>query len=297
MESRGVIHRLGAAALGAASIPIIGRGNAQRLDDVPTAEREAARIQRSRRAPRCTCCARRSSSTRTRSSGTSNTKKFTEQTGIEVQVDFVSWEDLRPQTRGGRQHRRRPRHRRRLRLRPAHLCRQAGRRDRPRRLSRRRNTAAGTTSPSCTARKWKSKNDWIALPIGGGTGPTRVSQAPGSTRPATTSIPNDLDKFLDLCQKLKKTGHPCGMSLGHALGDANGYREWLLWSHDAFVVDENGKVALDPKETIDALKYATELQKTMIPGTLSWNDVGNNKAYAAGDIGLTFNGVSIYYAC
>ncbi len=61
------------------------------------------------------------------------------------------------------------------------------------------------------------------------------------------------------------------------------------------MVDENGKIALDSKETIDALKYATELQKTMIPGTLTWNDAGNNKAYAAGQIGLTFNGVSIYY--
>ena len=61
------------------------------------------------------------------------------------------------------------------------------------------------------------------------------------------------------------------------------------------LVDENGKVALDSKETIAALKYATELQKTMIPGTLSWNDAGNNQAYAAGQIGLTFNGVSIYY--
>ena len=27
-----------------------------------------------------------------------NTKKFTKQTGIPVRVDFVSWEDLRPQT-------------------------------------------------------------------------------------------------------------------------------------------------------------------------------------------------------
>ena len=36
------------------------------------------------------------------------------------------------------------------------------------------------------------------------------------------------------------------------------------------------------KETIEALKYATELQKTMIHGTLTWNDAGNNQAYAAG---------------
>ena len=33
----------------------------------------------------------------------------------------------------------------------------------------------------------------------------------------------------------------------------------------------------------------------MIGGTLSWNDASNNKAFAAGDISLTFNGVSIYY--
>ena len=32
----------------------------------------------------------------------------------------------------------------------------------------------------------------------------------------------------------------------------------------------------------------------MIPGTIAWNDAGNNKAYIAGQIGLTFNGVSIY---
>ena len=37
-----------------------------------------------------------------------------------------------------------------------------------------------------------------------------------------------------------------------------------------------------------------ELYKVMIPGTIAWNDAGNNKAYIAGQIGLTFNGVSIY---
>ena len=75
---------------------------------------------------------------------------------------------------------------------------------------------------------------------------------------------------------------PCGFSLGHALGDANGFAEWLLWTHNGYVVDEKGKVALNSKATIEALKYATELQKTMIPGTLTWNDAGNNQAYAAG---------------
>jgi multiple sugar transport system substrate-binding protein len=110
------------------------------------------------------------------------------------------------------------------------------------------------------------------------------------------TIPNDLPGFLTMAQKLKATGHPVGFSLGHALGDANGYANWLLWTHNACLVDENGKVALDSKETQDALQYATELQKTMIDGTLSWNDAGNNQAYIAGQISLTFNGISIYYA-
>ena len=34
----------------------------------------------------------------------------------------------------------------------------------------------------------------------------------------------------------------------------------------------------------------------MIPGTLTWNDVGNNQAYQSGAIGMTFNGVSLYYS-
>ncbi len=143
--------------------------------------------------------------------------------------------------------------------------------------------------------KWKTK-EWISIPIGGGAGPT-VYRSSWVKQAGYDSIPDDHEGFLKLCQGLQKIGHPCGFSLGHALGDANGFANWLLWSHNAMLVDPEGKIALDSKETIAALKYATELQKTMISGTLSWNDSGNNKAYAAGDIGLTFNGVSIYYFC
>jgi multiple sugar transport system substrate-binding protein len=221
-----------------------------------------------------------------------NTKRFSQSTGVPVRVDYISWEDLRPQT--------------------AVIA----------------NTGAGADivigfssdpfvytskligmSDICEylgakyggwfdlakiyGQKWKT-NDWISVPIGGGTGPT-VYRISWVKQAGYDSIPNDLNGFLTLCQKLKKIGHPCGFSLGHALGDANGFCEWALWSHGGAVVDENGKVAIDSKPTIEALKYVTELYKTMIPGTLAWNDSGNNKAYAAGDISLTFNGVSIYY--
>ncbi len=221
-----------------------------------------------------------------------NTKKFTDKTGVQVRVDFISWEDIRPQT--------------------AVVA----------------NTGAGpdivvgfSSDPQIYAskildlsdlanylgkkyggwydlasiygRKWGT-NNWISIPIGGGTGPV-VYRKSWVKEAGFDKIPDDHAGFLDLCQKMQKIGHPWGMSLGHALGDANGYASWLLWSHNAMLTDDKGKIALDSKETQDALKYATELQKTMIPGTLTWGDPSNNQAYAAGSIGLTFNGVSLYY--
>jgi multiple sugar transport system substrate-binding protein len=141
--------------------------------------------------------------------------------------------------------------------------------------------------------KWKT-NRWISIPMGGATGPT-VYRVSWVKQAGYDKIPNDLNGFMELCHKLQQIGHPCGFSLGHALGDANGFAEWALWTHGAYMVDERGKVAIDSKETIAALNYVKELYPAMIRGTLGWNDSGNNKAYLAGDIGLTFNGVSIYY--
>src|SRR3712207_5019652 len=62
------------------------------------------------------------------------------------------------------------------------------------------------------------------------------------------------------------------------------------------MVDESGKVTINSPETIQAIRYATELYKTFIPGTESWLDVNNNRAFLAGEVSLTANGVSLYYA-
>ena len=71
---------------------------------------------------------------------------------------------------------------------------------------------------------------------------------------------------------------------------------WLLWSHNASLLDEEGNVIINSKETIAALKYLKELYPTFIPGTPSWNDVSNNRAYSAQEISLTANGVSLYFS-
>jgi len=137
-------------------------------------------------------------------------------------------------------------------------------------------------------------NQWISIPMGCGGG-ALVWRKSWINETGYSSPPNELDRFLDMCRKLQKNNHPVGFALGNAVGDGNGTATWLMWSHGAYQVDEKGAVTINRKETIEALKYAAELYKTFIPGTLSWLDPSNNKAYISEEVSLTPNGVSVYF--
>ncbi len=80
------------------------------------------------------------------------------------------------------------------------------------------------------------------------------------------------------------------------MGDANAFCHWLVWAFGGTLVDEDGKVTINSKETIEALKYAKALYPTFIAGTNSWLDPSNNKALLSGEIGATQNGVSLYFS-
>ncbi len=136
---------------------------------------------------------------------------------------------------------------------------------------------------------------WIALPQGAGQGAI-VYRESHVKAAGFSGIPRDLDGFLKLCQALKAKGTPPGFALGHATGDANGWCHWLIWSHGAHLVDQNNRVAIDSPQTRAALEYAKKLYACFPPGTLSWLDPNNNKAFLSGEISLTNNGVSVYYA-
>jgi len=110
------------------------------------------------------------------------------------------------------------------------------------------------------------------------------------------AFPKDLPGFLKLCQGLKAKGLPPGFALGNATGDGNTWTHWLVWSHGGKMVDEKNNVVINSPETIAALEYGKQLYETFVPGTLSWLDPNNNKAFLDGQIGLTLNGISIYYA-
>jgi multiple sugar transport system substrate-binding protein len=109
-------------------------------------------------------------------------------------------------------------------------------------------------------------------------------------------VPGDTENFLKLCRALKKQGKPCGFALGNAVGDANAWTHWALWAHGGRLVNEANEVVINSRQTASALDYARALYETFIPGTLSWLDPNNNKAFLSGEISLTLNGVSIYYA-
>ena len=136
---------------------------------------------------------------------------------------------------------------------------------------------------------------WIALPlcVSGNYINYRVSwlkEAGFETFPETT------DDLLKASMELHKIGHPAGMALGRATGDGNAWCHWLIWSFGGKLVDENNKVAINSQETISALEYIREMYQYWIPGTAAWNDSNNNKAFLAGEVSYTNNGISIYAA-
>jgi len=152
----------------------------------------------------------------------------------------------------------------------------------------------GGWAPSAIA-YGKNGNKWIDIPIcyTGNLMNYRVStmkKAGFSKFPATTA------EFLDYAKATKANNTPGGFALGHASGDGNGWAYWCLWAHGGNLVDKNDKVILNSPETEKALIYSKQLYDNMIPGVAAWNDASNNKAFLAGEIHWTDNGISIYVA-
>jgi multiple sugar transport system substrate-binding protein len=141
----------------------------------------------------------------------------------------------------------------------------------------------------------KSKGKWICIPVAttGGLMNYRISSM---EKAGFKEFPKDTAGFLELVRALKKNNTPAGFALGHASGDANTWLHWALWSHGGNLVDKNDKVIINSPETAKALEFVKALYENFIPGTASWNDSSNNKAFVAGDLHLTSNGISVYVA-
>lgn len=220
-----------------------------------------------------------------------NTKKFTEATGVEVRIDKESWEDIRPKSAVAANVGSGP---------DMVLCWFDDPHQYPDKLVD--MTDLGTYLDGKYGgfyeglKGYAMRGDkYISLPLAaiGNAICYRQSHVEAA---GFKEFPKDTAGFLELCKALQAKGTPAGFAHGKAVGDGNNYAHWLLWSHGGKVVDENGVVSINSPETLAALNYAKELYKTFIPGTESWLDINNNRAFLAGQVSLTANGVSLYYA-
>ncbi len=218
-----------------------------------------------------------------------STRKFTDQTGVAVQVESVNGEDLRPKGAMAAN----------VGAGPDILI---GPSDMPQLYPDR--CIDLTDTANYLGRKYGGWYDacrrygmldgrWISLPVA--VIAYCMVYRESMVRDAGYSvIPRDLAGFLKLCQALKVRGTPAGFALGNSSGDTT-WCSWLLWAHGGRLVDENNRVAINSPETVAALEYARALYATFVEGTLSWLDPSNNKVFLAGDISLTYNPISIYY--
>jgi multiple sugar transport system substrate-binding protein len=221
-----------------------------------------------------------------------NVKKFSEKYGIEVRVDAEGWEDVRPKAAVAANTGAGPdiilSTNDDANLYPDKLldvtdvCTYLGKK-------------YGGFYPVCDPYLRPNGKNWIGVPLGVA-GVCMVYRESHVKAAGFNSFPKDTDGFLKLCKALKEKGTPPGFALGNATGDGNTWCYALLWAFGGKVVDTNNKVVLDSPETLKALEYVKELYGTFVPGTLSWLDPNNNKAFLDGQISLTNNGISIYYA-
>jgi multiple sugar transport system substrate-binding protein len=109
--------------------------------------------------------------------------------------------------------------------------------------------------------------------------------APGRT-------PDSWDDILAAGPKLKAGGHPIGIGLSNDI-DANMALMSLLHSFGAYLQTEDANVAINRKETVAAVKFASQLfNKAMPRDVLSWDARSNNEYLLAGTGSLIMNAVS-----
>ena len=220
-----------------------------------------------------------------------NVKRFTEKTGVEVRVDNEGWEDVRPKAAVAANTGAGPdiilSTNDDANLYPEKLLDVTD-------LAEYLGKKYGGWYPAVQQYLRPDGKKWLGLGLGAA-GSMMVYRQSHVKAAGFDSFPKDTAGFLALHKALKEKGTPGGYALGNATGDAL-WTNWLMWSHGGKLVDANNKVVIDSLETIKALEYAKELYATFIPGTLSWLDPNNNKAFLDSQISCTNNGISIYYA-
>ncbi len=91
----------------------------------------------------------------------------------------------------------------------------------------------------------------------------------------------------------QKTGIPVGIGLSAELDTAMAMRA-CLYAFGGSVQDAGGKLVLNSKNTLEAVKYVKALYtEAMTPEVLAWDPSSNNRAMLAGKVSLVLNAISV----
>ena len=91
----------------------------------------------------------------------------------------------------------------------------------------------------------------------------------------------------------KKFGNPVGIGLANEIDTGMAMRT-IMYAFGAHEQDDNGNLALDSKQTLEAIKFVKALfQETMTPEVFTWDASSNNRAMLAGRISIALNAISI----
>jgi multiple sugar transport system substrate-binding protein len=110
-------------------------------------------------------------------------------------------------------------------------------------------------------------------------------------------FPNGPDTWEDLRigggRIKQRFGNPVGVGLSQEI-DSNMALRGVLWSFGGAEQDEEGRVAINSNETIEALKFMRALYKeTMTPEVFTWDPSSNNRMILAGRASFVCNAISV----
>lgn len=107
-------------------------------------------------------------------------------------------------------------------------------------------------------------------------------------------LPDTWDDIRVGGRKIKeKHGVPVGIGLSSEIDTGMAMRA-IMYSYGSSVQDAEGKLVLNSKNTLEAVKFVSALYKeTMTPEVLAWDASSNNRAMLAGKVSLVLNAISV----
>jgi multiple sugar transport system substrate-binding protein len=105
--------------------------------------------------------------------------------------------------------------------------------------------------------------------------------------------PTSWDNVLKAAPKLRQMGHPIGIGMSNEI-DSNMALMALMMCFGSFIQNEDARVTLNSKATVEALKFGRALyQQGMSNEIFAWTAASNNQAMLAGRLSMALNAISI----